>query len=465
MDRLIFVSSDSHAGVPKELWPEYLEKRFHELLPGLHEDTETYPTAIFLLGANRGSISGLPEVQEAHHSGYHGLHDPVLRLADMDREGVAAEIIYHGDFRLGDLFHNSTNRKYPLDAWAAGARAWNRWTADAFGFAKDRFLVTGAIGPCVDMDETLADLAWIADHGFVGTYAPGYMRHPDMPPLFDAYWEPFWSVCEERGLAIVVHAGYGWEQGLVFPQLERIVDDVAKAAGSTEREALQAHADAVSSESAEFFSEFAGSVRPRRPLWQLMLGGVLDRHPGLKLLFTEVRADWVPATLRHLDAIYEKNRADLPAKCRPSEYWSTNCLAGASFIHKAEVEMRHEIGIETIAFGRDYPHPEGTWPNTTDWLRDAFAGVPEDELRLILGENAIGFLDLDRSRLADIASRIGPSVDEISGGAPDVRPELIENFGLRGGYLKPPEGGTRLDAVDELLREDLAKFGAQEATA
>ena len=370
-----------------------------------------------------------------------------------------------GDFRLGDLFHNSTNRKYPLDAWAAGARAWNRWTADAFGFAKDRFLVTGAIGPCVDMDATVADLAWISDHGFVGTYAPGYMRHPDMPPLFDEYWEPFWSVCEDRGLAVVVHAGYGWEQGVVFPQLERIVNDVAKAAGSTERDALQAHADAVSSESAEFFHEFAGSVRPRRPLWQLMLGGVLDRHPGLKLLFTEIRADWVPATLRHLDAIYERNRADLPAKRKPSEYWPTNCLAGASFIHKAEVEMRHEIGIGTIAFGRDYPHPEGTWPNTTDWLRDAFAGVPDDELRLILGENAIGFLGLDRARLADIASRIGPPVDEISGGAPEVRPELIENFAVRGGYLKPPEGGSRLDKVDELLREDLAKFGEQVATA
>ena len=63
MDRLIFVSSDSHAGVPKELWSEYLDPRFHDLLPGLREDNEVYPTAIFLLGAKGGSTS-LPEVRD-----------------------------------------------------------------------------------------------------------------------------------------------------------------------------------------------------------------------------------------------------------------------------------------------------------------------------------------------------------------------------------------------------------------
>jgi predicted TIM-barrel fold metal-dependent hydrolase len=309
------------------------------------------------------------------------------------------------------------------------------------------------------MQATVADLEWIADQGFAGTYAPGYMRHPGMPPLFDEYWEPFWSCCEDRGLAVVVHAGFGWEQGVVFPQLERIVDDAAAAAGSTERDALLAHADAVAAESLAFFGEFSGSVRPRRPMWQLMLGGVFDRHPDLRLLLTEVRLDWVPATLAHLDATWESNRADLPAKRSPTEYWHSNCLAGASFIHKAEVEMRHEIGVETIAFGRDYPHPEGTWPNTNAWLQDAFAAVPDDEVRSMLGENAIRFLGLDRARLAEIAARIGPTMDDIvrAGAVPEA---LIESFADRGGYLKPAEGADRIDAVDELLRDDVVGAGA-----
>jgi predicted TIM-barrel fold metal-dependent hydrolase len=459
-DKLIIVSSDSHAGIPTELWPHYLEKRYHDLIPRLHEDHEIYRTAIYLLGVKTGS-SGLPEHREAHQVDYHGLHDAVLRLADMDREGITAELIFHGDFRLGDLFHNVTGRPYALEVWEAGARGWNRWATDNFGFATDRFLVVGAIGPCVDMDATVAELEWIADHRFAGTYGPGYMRTKEMPPLYDAYWEPFWSTCEERGLAVVVHAGFGTEHGFVFPEIERIYNDVANAAGSTDHEALFAHADAVSDESRVFFHNFLShNVDSRRPIWQMMLGGVFDRHPNLKLLPTEIRLDWVPATLRHLDAIYEKHRGKLPAKRKPSEYWPTNCLAGASFMHKAEVGMRHEIGVETILFGRDFPHPEGTWPHTRDWLRHAFEGVPEDEVALMLGENAIRFLDLDRDRLAEIAKRIGPAVEEVTGGGSDVRPELIENFDTRGGYLKPPEGDAKIPMVDTLLREDLAGLGA-----
>jgi predicted TIM-barrel fold metal-dependent hydrolase len=456
MTEVIIVSSDSHAGIPKELWPEYLDPQFHDLIPRLHEDNEIYPVAIFLLAAKRGATTMLPELQVAHQTDWHGLHDPVLRLADMDREGVAAELIYHGDFRLGDLFHNNTNREYPLDAWDAGARAWNRWAADNFGFATDRFLVTGAIGPCVDMTTAVAEIDWIADHDFAATYAPGYMRHADTPPLFDDYWTPFWSACEERGVALVVHAGFGWDQGTVFPQLEKIRDDVIQAAGSEERDALFAHSGSVADESVQFFQDFLNSPRPRRPMWQLMLGGVFDRHPGLKLVLTEIRADWIPATLRHLDALYEQHRADLPARRKPSEYWSRNCLAGASFIHKAEVEMRDEIGIETINFGRDFPHPEGTWPHTKEWLRDAFAGVPERDARLLLGENLIRFLGLDRDRLSDIARRIGPPLEAITGGTGEVRSELISSFDQRGGYLKPAEGDDRIAVVDELIREDLA---------
>ncbi len=74
--------------------------------------------------------------------------------------------------------------------------------------------------------------------------------------------------------------------------------------------------------------------------------------------------------------------------------------------------MRHEIGVEQIAFGRDYPHPEGTWPNTTEWLKDALIGVPEDEARLMLGENAIRFFGLDGPKLIRIAERVGPTMDD-----------------------------------------------------
>ena len=91
-------------------------------------------------------------------------------------------------------------------------------------------------------------------------------------------------------------------------------------------------------------------------------------------------------------------------------------------------------------------------------MKDAFEGVPDDELRLILGENAIRFFGLDRARLAEIAKRIGPTVEELHAGEP-VADDLIDSFALRGGYLKPAERDANLEKVDTALRQDLAGMG------
>jgi len=59
-------------------------------------------------------------------------------------------------------------------------------------------------------------------------------------------------------------------------------------------------------------------------------------------------------------------------------------------------------------WGSDYPHPEGSWPNTGQYLRDTFANLPEADGRKILGENAVDFYGLDRIRLQQVADEIGP---------------------------------------------------------
>jgi hypothetical protein len=206
--------------------------------------------------------------------------------------------------------------------------------------------------------------------------------------------------------------------------------------------------------------DFLTDIRARRPMWQLMLGGVFDRHPGLRLVMTEARADWTPATLRALDAVYLRDRDSFAARHSPTEYWHSHCMTSLSFVHRSEVAMRHELGIETLGFGRDYPHNESTWPNTKEWLRDAFAGVPENEVRLVLGENAIRVLGLDRARLAVIAADIGPSIAELQRDGTPVDPALIAHFDLRGGYLKPAEGDAKLPEVMNLVEDDVAKVRA-----
>ena len=65
-------------------------------------------------------------------------------------------------------------------------------------------------------------------------------------------------------------------------------------------------------------------------------------------------------------------------------------------------------------WGSDFPHPEGTWPNTDKYYRDTFSNFPEDDGRKILGGNAIDFYQLDENRLRSIADDIGPTANLFS---------------------------------------------------
>ena len=379
-DRVIIVSCDSHAGVPKELWPEYLPKKFHDLLPQLHKDCdEIYPRAIYCIGAKAsGGGHANEEHQQAQRDDWHGLYDPVLRIADMDREGIAAEVIYLGDSRLGDMFHNVSGRDYGLDAWEAGAQGWNRYCADAFGFAPDRLLVTAAIGPCVDLDVTLAELDWVADHHFVGTYAPGYLRHAKMAQLSDAYWDPFWAKCVERNLAVVVHAGFGTPCGTAFPQIEKMYDDVVAAAGTNELDAMLRHAGVISDESMQFFYDFLNkNLDSRQPMWQMMFSGVFDRHPDLRLELTEIRLRLDPGDAgpsgRDLGEESRRHSGEATAQ-RVLE----DELSGRSLLHpqgRGGTAPRARRGDHSLRPRLPAPGVHLA-PDPKEFLSDAFAGRP-----------------------------------------------------------------------------------------
>jgi hypothetical protein len=194
------------------------------------------------------------------------------------------------------------------------------------------------------------------------------------------------------------------------------------------------------------------TMAARRPLWQLMVGGVFDRHPRLKLAFTEVRADWVPATLAYLDARFDAGT--FPSARRPSEYFAEHCGMAASCTHRAEVELRHEIGLHTLMFGTDFPHPESTWPNSRSWIRDAFAGIPEADARRILADNAIEWYGFDRAALEAVAARIGAPTTSVLGSTSPVDEDLLATFDYRAAYRRPAEDvdlGLLARSVDEDL--------------
>ena len=92
---------------------------------------------------------------------------------------------------------------------------------------------------------------------------------------------------------------------------------------------------------------------------------------------------------------------------RPSEYFQRQ---GYVTFSDDPVALRclSFTGAHSLLWGSDYPHPEGSWPVTRQQQYDSLHGLPEDEIALLLGGNAIDFYGLDAEKLAPIAARIGP---------------------------------------------------------
>jgi predicted TIM-barrel fold metal-dependent hydrolase len=458
MTKLIVVSADGHTTMPPDLWPHYLETKYHRYLDRLRREDKLFSGSMKLLNDQMLTPETIRifDKDGAYSSGgWQGLWDLKTRLREMDREGIAAEFVFHADFRAIDLFYGTENAPYPLALADAGVRAYNRWLHHTFGSAQDRLLLIGPAGTWIDIDGTIDEANWMADHGFAGVYTPGTCGYPGQPPLFDPHWDRLWAAYAERGLVMITHGGYALDQGYTNSEVETAAA-VVKTAGGTDKDMIR--------ELARVFNhDFFTDLRCRRSLWQLTLGGVFDRHPGLKMMMTEIRADWIPATLQLLDRLWEKHRDILPAKRPPSEYWRSNCMAGISFIHKCEVDMRHELGLQTVSFGRDYPHTESTWPNTLEYLHGLLRGVPENEVRSILGENIIRFLGLDRAKLAAIAERIGPTYEAIAGPGPEMDPALRAHLNMRCGYEDPAEGTTRVAETEALVKAELRRIAATAA--
>jgi predicted TIM-barrel fold metal-dependent hydrolase len=435
-DRLMIFSCDSHVGGPPEVYKDYIDPRYRDELAALSAENDLWSGQTYWHGFQRGESLD-----------QYGVFDARRLLEEMDADGVAGQLLLNGHGLATTPFFSISNDVYSPELRAAGGKAFHRWLLDFAADGDGRLAPVADPGPCLDLDATVKELKWVAEAGFVGVFMPGTVRDPALPELHDPYFDPFWEACEEFGLGLVVHAAFGSQQGRILDMLRqksRMKEELVsrnpefaslEVSSLTAHEMLELGGGAPESMTARFGANALHSGR--RALVHLMVGGVFDRFPALKVLVIELRGDWVPATLGHLDAHVAKAFPGLELK--PSEYFQRNCWIAPSSPRPSEVAMRHEIGMDKFLFATDYPHPEGTWPDTFQWMRAIFRVVPEDELRLILGENAIGCLGLDPAKLRTAADRIGPRPADLYDDHTDVDPSLIDAFNRRSGFGKPAE--------------------------
>ncbi len=386
--RYLVVSGDAHAGpsLERDLRPYCPERHvadFDQFARAVKEEALAELSAPDA-AADDGTRPPLWHEAVARTQACAGQTDPHARLADMDAQGIAAEVIFAGGMNgevlpwIGHRFWNGGMVATPPELRALGGHIWNQWLADYVSVAPERLVGVMQI-PIWDVDAAIREVEWGAEHGLRAINLPSPIAA--RPSYNEAVYDPFWDAVEATGLPFCTHSAGG------EPPL-----------GAAGRAAAAIH----------LMETYWLS---RRGLWQLILGGVFHQHPKLRLALAEQGMAWVPDTIREMDAvILSPNRSYFDAAPGlPSDYFASNCMIVRSFMAPYEAEKRHAVGLGNTMWGSDYPHVEGTWPRTALALRNTFSGVPEDELRIILGDNGVRFFQLDGPALLDIADRIGPT--------------------------------------------------------
>jgi predicted TIM-barrel fold metal-dependent hydrolase len=332
--------------------------------------------------------------------------DNEIRLKALETQGVAAEIVIPNPLGIPFWATPGTRNKPGYDAALQnlGLQAYNRFLADTLDPVRQGGL---AMVGFEDIDLAVSEIERAASVGMRGIYLEGQMR--DLPALFEDYYEPVWRAIEDNDLVATFHGGSGFE-----PEYDALTSPASLQLMLTE---------------SLWFSH--------RPLWLLIYGGVLERHPNMRVAFTEQFSDWIPGTLKYFDRDWAgagSVRRGLQSLCprTPSEYWYRQCYAGTSIMSRDEVLLRHDIGIDNIMYGTDFAHPEGTWGTTLEHLQALFgaAKVPESEARRMLGENAARVYRFDTKALAPIVERCGFSIDEVLSDPPaELDPQVEANIG------------------------------------
>ncbi len=267
-----------------------------------------------------------------------------------------------------------------------GNRAYDRWLLD---FANDLPGRRAALAMLTvhDLAATADEIAWAARSGMKGVIIPT-VPGKGLPSYYDRCYDPLWAVCQEHEMPVHIHGGGGTPDYGDYGVVSMLMY-------ATE---------------ATYFSQ--------RNLWVLIWGGVLDRFPRMKVVFTEARSEWVPSTLRLLDGIHAApffQHIEDTAKLKPSEYFERQCYVAASFMAPHESAMRHEIGLDQLMWGADFPHVEGTWPRTRKSLARCFRDVPITEAKRILSDTPAGLYGFDLAALQPLADRVCPTARELVG--------------------------------------------------
>jgi predicted TIM-barrel fold metal-dependent hydrolase len=364
------MSADSHMDLvylPPDTFLSRLPARFRERAPRVVErggrnvwmsgDDVLGPYATYgpgVTGGKRGRVladAGFASGRQTRPA------DPAQRREDQERDGVEAEIIY-GIIGISRGLFGSKGITDP-DLLAAVYRAYNGWIADFNRSLPGRFFGLGCLP---NSDATLAadEVRHCRALGLPGVV---FVPWGAAMPVWHEMWEPMWNAAEETDLTISFHVFEGG--GTTVGYEVKGIRHPAVIGSWTVVAPIQ-------------MDEILASV---------ILAGVCERHPRLRLVLGESGIGWLPYMLERLDDTYEERLADdLKLSLPPSAYFRRQIYATfQKDFHGVQAMAR--IAPDNVMWGSDYPHRDGTWPFSPKAIEAQFRGIDEAVARKMLWEN------------------------------------------------------------------------------
>jgi predicted TIM-barrel fold metal-dependent hydrolase len=374
MDDLILVSVDDHVVEPADMFKRHFPERLRDQAPKVGLTSEGRERWIFqgiqLGAAGLNAVASWPKDEWNNDPvGFAemrpGCYDIHARIKDMDANGQLAGMTFPtwvgfaGTHLMDAPDHQLTN--YVVSAY-------NDWHIDEWAAAYSGRIMPLAILPVWDIDASVAEIKRLANKGVLGVTFPETPYAVGLPSFSTDHWDPVIKAMCDASMVMCMHIGGA------FKLLKR-----PKEYSIDQHIIMSPQLSAVA-------------------CTDLMVGGVFNKFPDLRVAMSEGGIGWIPFLLDRIDRhMYNQTWAHLDlGGLNGTELFRRHFL-GCFITNPSSLELRHRIGVESIAWECDYPHSDATWPQSPEILHQELeaAGVSDEERHLIGWKNACRFFNFD----------------------------------------------------------------------
>ncbi len=366
------ISADSHITEPPNTYIDYIDPAWRDRAPKMINSADkgdlfvidgmSRPIAMGLVAAAGKPAEEIVETgitfDQLHRSGW----DPKARVADQQRDGVAAEIIYP---TVGMMICNHSDFDYKKACFDA----YNRWITEYCEEDKTRLLGCGQTAMRTP-EEGVQDIRAIHAAGLRGVMMPG---DPAVEDYDSPIYNPVWETAIELNIPLSFHILTMKSSDTRGPRI----------------------------------NTFLSIIRGNQDIMgTLIFGGVFERYPELKVVCVEADAGWVPHYLYRMDHAYKRHRnwlaPGITLSKLPSEYFSENIYTTFQDDWVA-FKSANDMNWRRLLWANDFPHSDSTWPWSQEMLAEQTKSLTSEQTRAILCENVADLYDIDLAVLESVA--------------------------------------------------------------